>query len=97
MSDHPLVRLKVSTQSRGQFVEVTTSVQKAIRQHNVTEGYAIVFVPHTTASVYIKGADFLRGVRRAEKEARAGKDHRGIIGSTFESVGMVTQCVTMRS
>lgn len=53
MPAHPFIRLNVSTQSRNQWLEVTDRIEKAVRQADIHEGYAIVFVPHTTAGVTI--------------------------------------------
>ena len=35
------------------FVDITGQVQKAVRENGVSEGTALVFVPHTTAAVTI--------------------------------------------
>ena len=35
------------------FVDITGQVQKAVRESGVSEGAALVFVPHTTAAVTI--------------------------------------------
>jgi secondary thiamine-phosphate synthase enzyme len=36
------------------MIDVTDRVRKIVRQHQVNEGYAIVYVPHTTAAVTIQ-------------------------------------------
>lgn len=53
MSHHPLARVSVPTQSRCQLVDVTTHVQLVIRENRITEGYVIIYSPHTTAGVTI--------------------------------------------
>jgi len=45
--------IKVQTQHRDQMVEITSEVQKAVREVGVRDGWVEVFVPHTTASVTI--------------------------------------------
>ncbi len=48
-----LLTQSVTTSRRDELVEVTASVQRAIDQHRVKEGYVIVYIPHTTAAVTI--------------------------------------------
>ena len=43
----------VATRSKCSFVDITDSVTAAIRESGVSEGLAVVFVPHTTAGVTI--------------------------------------------
>ena len=45
--------LAVATSARVQMVDITEQVAQAIREENVPEGLAVVFVPHTTAAVTI--------------------------------------------
>ena len=45
--------LAVATSARVQMVDITDRVAAAIREEKVTEGLAVVFVPHTTAAVTI--------------------------------------------
>jgi secondary thiamine-phosphate synthase enzyme len=45
--------LTVETSARVQMVDITAEVADAIRREKVTEGLAVVFVPHTTAAVTI--------------------------------------------
>lgn len=45
--------LEIPTQSRDQFVELTTQVQDVVRQSGMKSGAVIIFVPHTTAGVTI--------------------------------------------
>jgi secondary thiamine-phosphate synthase enzyme len=53
MPRHPFLRASIRTQSRSQMLDITPQVQRFLRQKNVIEGYAIVYVPHTTAAVTI--------------------------------------------
>ncbi|HEX8913487.1 MAG TPA: secondary thiamine-phosphate synthase enzyme YjbQ [Humisphaera sp.] len=43
----------VRTTRRNELVEVTDRLRSLVRQHNVTDGMVIVYVPHTTAAVTI--------------------------------------------
>jgi|SRR5688572_14430177 len=53
MPRFPAVRETVPTQWPSQMIDVTDRVAKLVRQHQINEGYAIVYVPHTTAAVTI--------------------------------------------
>jgi secondary thiamine-phosphate synthase enzyme len=46
--------ITVATGERGQLVDVTSKVQKAVREAGLTSGYVICFVPHTTAGITIQ-------------------------------------------
>lgn len=54
MPRFPLLKDSVTTQSPSQMIDVTDRVQKAVRQHQIEEGYVILYVPHTTAGVTIQ-------------------------------------------
>jgi secondary thiamine-phosphate synthase enzyme len=43
----------VPTQNRSQMIDVTSIVRDLAQQHQIKQGMAIVFVPHTTAAVTI--------------------------------------------
>jgi len=45
--------LTVPTSSRVEMIDITAEVAEAIRKEKVTDGLAVVFVPHTTAGVTI--------------------------------------------
>lgn len=47
------VELNIKTKQRNEAVDITRSVAQAIMESGVTEGFCIVFVPHTTAAVTI--------------------------------------------
>jgi len=53
MPRFPTVRDTIPTQWPSQMIDVTDRVAKLVRQHQINEGYAIVYVPHTTAAVTI--------------------------------------------
>ena len=44
---------QVKTSGRTDLVDITRSVQEAVRKSGVKEGVCFVFVPHTTAAVTI--------------------------------------------
>ena len=45
--------IAVATSARVELIDITDKVVDAIRAENVSEGLAVVFVPHTTAAVTI--------------------------------------------
>ena len=53
MQSHALVTEKVKTKQRSEIVDVTDAVRRLVKQHNVRDGMAICYVPHTTAAVTI--------------------------------------------
>jgi secondary thiamine-phosphate synthase enzyme len=53
MKTFPIIQEAVTTQSRQQIVDLTAVVQAHISRRQVTEGMAIIYVPHTTAAVTI--------------------------------------------
>jgi secondary thiamine-phosphate synthase enzyme len=48
-----MIELNIKTNSRAEMIDITASVQKAVKEQNVQSGYCIVFTPHTTAAVTI--------------------------------------------
>jgi len=44
---------KVRTSVQTEFIDVTRSVQEALKKTGVEEGICIIFIPHTTAAVTI--------------------------------------------
>lgn len=48
----PIVRETVQTRSRNEMIDVTDRLQRMLRD-KLTDGYVVVFVPHTTAAVTI--------------------------------------------
>jgi secondary thiamine-phosphate synthase enzyme len=53
MQSHALITEKVKTRQRSEIVDVTDALRRLVRQHNVSDGMAICYVPHTTAAVTI--------------------------------------------
>ncbi len=53
MPSVPMTRHPVSTRERDQMIEITDVVRRAVTASGVTDGMAVVFVPHTTAAVTI--------------------------------------------
>ena len=50
--------INVETTKRNQMVDITKDIIKLVRDSRVSEGYVLVFVPHTTAAITInEGAD----------------------------------------
>ena len=44
---------QVKTSSRTEMIDITRSVQEAVKKSNVEDGICMIFVPHTTAAVTI--------------------------------------------
>ena len=53
MNRIPMTRHDVPTRARAQMIEITDLVRRAVESAGVTDGLAIVYVPHTTAAVTI--------------------------------------------
>jgi len=54
----PTYVFNVSTSSHTDLVNITTLVKEAVERSGVQEGLCVVYVPHTTAAVFInEGAD----------------------------------------
>jgi secondary thiamine-phosphate synthase enzyme len=50
--------VKVKTSKRNEMVDITSDVQQVVDQEKIDDGFAIVYVPHTTAGITInEGAD----------------------------------------
>ncbi len=50
--------ITIQSSTRTELIDITSKVQKAIRQNNTKNGVCYVYVPHTTAAVTInEGAD----------------------------------------
>lgn len=63
------MRFDIRTQRREQMLEITHEIQEAVAASGVSEGWAMVFCPHTTAGVTVNeaadpdvGADILAGL-----------------------------------
>lgn len=50
--------LHITTNQKNQMIDITEKVQQYVREEKISEGYVIVYVPHTTAGITInEGAD----------------------------------------
>ena len=50
--------MKVVTRKRNEMIDITGDVQEVVEQEKIDDGFAIVYVPHTTAGITInEGAD----------------------------------------
>jgi secondary thiamine-phosphate synthase enzyme len=45
--------ISIRTNSQVEMIDITTSVQAAVKEKNTQSGYCIIFTPHTTAAVTI--------------------------------------------
>jgi secondary thiamine-phosphate synthase enzyme len=45
--------LQVESRKQVEMIDITRKVRDAVREHGIAEGLAVVFTPHTTASVTI--------------------------------------------
>lgn len=66
-----MTKLKVKTEKREEFYEITSAIQSAVDSAGVSEGICYIYVPHTTAAVLIQeahdpavGRDILTHLRR---------------------------------
>ena len=53
MRSHPLLTEQIKTRQRSEIVDITPALKRFVQQHRITDGLAIVYVPHTTAAVTI--------------------------------------------
>ena len=53
MATFPLIQQKVSTRARSEMVDITSLVRRTLPA-SLPSGYAIVYVPHTTAGITIQ-------------------------------------------
>lgn len=53
MRSLPIQTETIQTRSRSEMIDVTNRVEQFVRSELVTDGMAIVYVPHTTAAVTI--------------------------------------------
>lgn len=45
--------ITIQTHQRNEFIDITDSVRDAVSKMGITDGLAVVFVPHTTAGITI--------------------------------------------
>jgi secondary thiamine-phosphate synthase enzyme len=48
-----LKAITVKTRRRCEFIDITSEVARAVKESDVDDGFALVYVPHTTAGVTI--------------------------------------------
>ena len=48
-----MVTIKVITKAKDEMVDITSSVENAVKESSISDGFCIVFTPHTTAAVTI--------------------------------------------
>ncbi|HJP18302.1 MAG TPA: secondary thiamine-phosphate synthase enzyme YjbQ [Nitrospinota bacterium] len=48
-----MITLKVKTQYRCQFLDITRDITKAVRESGIPDGILLIFCPHTTAGITI--------------------------------------------
>jgi len=48
-----VTRLSIRTQSRTEFIEITSQIQKVISESGIKNGICTVWVPHTTAAITV--------------------------------------------
>jgi len=46
-------RLTVQSRQRVELIDITSQVQELVAQHKITSGACLIFVPHTTAGIFI--------------------------------------------
>ena len=46
-------KISIKTDSRNQFVDITSQVAQFVRESGITSGFVYCFVPHTTAGITI--------------------------------------------
>ncbi len=46
-------KLTVKTSSHNEFIDITYKINEVVRQSKVEEGIAVIYVPHTTAGIFI--------------------------------------------
>ncbi len=50
--------IRIQSRERNELIDVTSQVEKIIREMNIKVGHVILYVPHTTAGIIInEGAD----------------------------------------
>jgi secondary thiamine-phosphate synthase enzyme len=53
MQSHALIAEPVKTRQRSEIVDITEKIRRLVKQKNIRDGMAIVYIPHTTAAVTI--------------------------------------------
>jgi secondary thiamine-phosphate synthase enzyme len=53
MRSHPLITEQITTKKRSEIVDITDQICRLVKHKQITDGMAIIYVPHTTAAVTI--------------------------------------------
>jgi len=48
-----ITEFPVRTSDRSQFVDITTTVQQAVRDSGIDDGICVIYTPHTTAAITV--------------------------------------------
>lgn len=66
-----MLQIDVSSEQQNQLIEITRQVEKLVKETNIRNGVALLFVPHTTAAVTINenadpdvATDMLQGLNQ---------------------------------
>ncbi|MFQ6117690.1 MAG: secondary thiamine-phosphate synthase enzyme YjbQ [Candidatus Bipolaricaulia bacterium] len=46
-------RISIKTQAKQEMIDITSQVERAVREAGIAEGLCSIFVPHTTAGIII--------------------------------------------
>ena len=50
--------IKIQSKKRNEMIDITSNIQDIVEDENILDGFAVIYVPHTTAGVTInEGAD----------------------------------------
>ncbi|WP_304225923.1 secondary thiamine-phosphate synthase enzyme YjbQ [Gracilinema caldarium] len=78
------MQFTISTEREAQFINITDLVQRAVKDSGISTGFAVVFVPHTTAGLTINENadpdvvhDILLGLDRAFPKSPAYRHSEG--------------------
>ena len=53
-----MYEIKIQSKKRNEMIDITSNVQDIIEDEKILEGYAVIYIPHTTAGITInEGAD----------------------------------------
>lgn len=84
MGYHYSMQFTISTEREAQFINITDLVQRAVEESGISQGMAVVFVPHTTAGLTINENadpdvvhDILLGLDRAFPKSPAYRHREG--------------------
>jgi len=53
-----MYEIKIQSKKRNEMIDITSNVQDIVDDEKILEGYAVIYIPHTTAGITInEGAD----------------------------------------